>query len=338
MKNLIFKFILVITGAVALSSASAQDIHFSQFHETPLYRNPALAGIVNGDVRIQTVYRTQWNSIANAYKTGSLNAEYKMPVGTTDDYLTVGGQFFYDKAGTSNLTTTHMLPAINYHKSISSTSNAYLSVGFMGGLVNRRFDRSKITTNSQYEGLGDGETSAQSEYSYLDGSVGMSLNMGFGENVDNNMYLGAAFHHFNKPKNSFYNDETIRLSSKYTFSGGLKFGVTEASYLTIEGDHIRQGTFQETVAGMMYGIKIGPDLELPDYTLHAGAYLRVNDAFIPTVKLDYRPFSIGLSYDVNISKLKASSYGRGGFELSLSYVGFTKRDNSSLNAVRCPRY
>ena len=95
---------LVILFAV---EAVAQDIHFSQFYETPLYRNPALAGIVSGDVRVQTVYRNQWNSIANAYKTSSLNAEYKMPIGGADDYLTVAAQVFYDKAGTSNLTTTH---------------------------------------------------------------------------------------------------------------------------------------------------------------------------------------------------------------------------------------
>jgi hypothetical protein len=42
------------------------------------------------------------------------------------------------------------------------------------------------------------------------------------------------------------------------------------------------------------------------------------------VKLDYNPFSVAISYDVNISKLKPSSYGRGGYELSISYIGFRK--------------
>ncbi|HEY0039687.1 MAG TPA: type IX secretion system membrane protein PorP/SprF, partial [Flavisolibacter sp.] len=74
----------------------AQDIHFSQFFEAPLYRNPALAGIVNGDYRIQTVYRSQWNSITSAYKTTSINAEYKLPV-KNDDYLTIAMQVFHDK-------------------------------------------------------------------------------------------------------------------------------------------------------------------------------------------------------------------------------------------------
>lgn len=338
MKNFYNKLVIIACVLLCTIMAGAQDIHFSQFHETPLYRNPALAGIVHGDVRVQGVYRTQWNSMANAYKTGSLNAEYKMPVGLADDYLTLGLQMFYDQAGTTQLTTTHVLPALNYHKSISTERNMYLSLGFMGGLVNRRFDRSKMTTNSQYEGMGDGENLAQTQYSYLDGSVGMSFNAGFGENPGNNLLLGAAYHHFNNPRNSFYADEDLRVQGKYVFSVGVKFGVAEASYLTIEGDHSRQGVFQETIAGMMYGVKVGADLDNPDATLHGGGYLRWNDSFIPTLKLDYQPLSIGLSYDVNISRLKTSTRGRGGFELSLSYIGFLDRDNSSLNAVRCPRY
>ena len=50
----------------------AQDIHFSQFSETPLLRNPALAGIFSGDLRIQAVYRNQWNSVTVPYQTSSI--------------------------------------------------------------------------------------------------------------------------------------------------------------------------------------------------------------------------------------------------------------------------
>ena len=66
----------------------AQDVHFSQFFETPLWRNPSLAGIYNGDTRVQAVYRNQWNSVTDAYKTGSLNAEFKMHVGKNNDFVT----------------------------------------------------------------------------------------------------------------------------------------------------------------------------------------------------------------------------------------------------------
>jgi hypothetical protein len=57
------------------------------------------------------------------------------------------------------------------------------------------------------------------------------------------------------------------------------------------------------------------------------------------VKLDYAPFSVAISYDVNISKLKPSSYGRGGVELSVSYIGFLQRlARSTMNSVLCPKF
>jgi len=59
----ILKYYLSFLGLALCFSAGAQDIHFSQFFETPLLRNPALAGIFTGDVRIQAVYRTQWASV-----------------------------------------------------------------------------------------------------------------------------------------------------------------------------------------------------------------------------------------------------------------------------------
>jgi type IX secretion system PorP/SprF family membrane protein len=325
-------------AAIFPIATMAQDIHFSQFTEAPLSRNPALAGIVNADVRVQSVYRSQWNTIANAYRTASLNAEYKMRVGNLNDFITAGVQLFQDKAGTIELKTTHALPVLNYHKSLSSVRNIYLSLAFMGGLVQRRFDRSKMTTNSQYEGRGDGEPQTKARYSYLDGSVGMSLNANFGQRPENNFIIGVAYHHFNRPKNSFYQVNNIILNPKYVFSAGVKFGVTEMTTLTLEADHMRQGTYQETLGGILYGLKMGGDFDRPDYILHGGAFLRWNDALIPTIKLDYSPFTFGLSYDVNISKLRTSSYGRGGLEVSIAYVGFLDRENSSINATFCPRF
>ena len=84
MKNLVIhivQFLLMACITLAGGSAYAQDIHFSQFYEAPLLRNPSLAGIFTGDIRAQLVYRDQWNSFTNAYRSGSFNAEYKMPVG-----------------------------------------------------------------------------------------------------------------------------------------------------------------------------------------------------------------------------------------------------------------
>ena len=328
---------LLLTG-----NAKAQDIHFSQFFETPLLRNPSLAGIFKGDVRVQSVYRSQWNNVTDAYRTGSFNIEYKKPIGKGDDFLTIGGQVLYDRAGTIAMTSTHILPVLNYQKSLSTDRNMYLSLGFMGGWVQRRIDQSKITSNSQYNGtgydpnLGNGENFTKPSYSYLDASVGMSFNTQLGQNVNNNVYLGLAYHHFNKSnKISFYGNIDREMVPKWVGSLGVRVNVSEESYCTLYGDYSKQGTYQETVAGLIYSYRLG-DPEDPRYVLHIGSMVRLKDALIPVIKLDIGHMAVSASYDVNTSQLRNASYGRGGFEFALSYQNFNNKDNSTRNVVRCP--
>lgn len=316
---------------------AAQDIHFSQFFQAPLLRNPALAGLFTGDVRVQGIYRDQWNSVTSAYKTASLEGEYKMPIGKMNDYVTAGMQILYDRAGDVAWTSTNVFPAINYHKSLSNDKNSYLSLGFMGGFVQHRLDRSKITTNSTYDFGTDGEYFNTPSYTYLDGSVGMSYNAAINGNADDNYFVGVAYHHFNRPRLSFYNNNAAELYAKWVYSAGIRFGVSDVGYITVQADHSQQGAFRETVAGGMYGLKLGEDPDNPLYTIHAGAFVRWNDALIPVLKLDYNPFSVAVSYDVNISKLKTSSYGRGGFEISVTYIG-RRQNRSSVDEIRCPRF
>ncbi len=331
--------------SLSLLTATGQDIHFSQFFEAPLLRNPSLAGIYTGDYRIQGVYRDQWNSITNAYRTGSLNAEYKMPVGVGNDFITTGIQAVFDKAGTVGLTTTHILPALNYHKSLSNDKTMYLSLGFMGGLIRKSIDITKITTDNQYNGgafdptLPTGENFLSPNYSTWDASVGMSFNTTFGTDQRNSMFIGGAFHHLNRPKNSFYRNRSIELSPKYVGSIGVKWSLDEESAITLQADHSVQGSYNETIGGVLYSHKLGYDIDNnPTYTLSGGLFLRWKDALVPVVKIEWGHLSTALSYDVNVSPLKTASMGRGGFELSLCYIGFLQRDNSSEYKMLCPKF
>ncbi len=316
----------------------AQDIHFSQFFETPLLRNPALAGIFTGEYRVQAVYRDQWRSVTDGYRTGSLNGEYKLPIGKADDFLTIGAQVLFDKAGTASLTQTSFMPVINYHKSLSTEMNRYLSLGFMGGIVNRHFDRSKMTTDNSYDNGSDGENFIDPDYTYLDGSVGMSYNSNLTDDPEDNYYIGIASHHFTSPAHSFFRDPSDALKPKWVGSAGFRFGVNEFSYVTIQADYSMQEKYREAVFGAMYGMKFGPEVDNPAYVIHGGLFVRWDDAIIPVIKVDYTRFSFAFSYDVNISRLKPASMSRGGFEISLSYTGLIDRDRSTLNSILCPRF
>lgn len=337
-KNISMKKLYLIMLLATALGAKAQDPHFSQFFEAPLYRNPSLAGLFKGDVRAQGVYRSQWSSVTTPYVNGSFNFEYKHPVGESNDFVTMGVQMLYDRAGSTALTTTNFLPALNYHKALSGDKSKYLSLGFMAGYVGRSIDRSKMITDNSYTTGYAGETFPNANYHYLDGSVGMSFNSYIGDNSDNSYFVGLALHHLNQAKNTFYTNAGFEVQPKWVASAGVKLAANDYSYFTIQADFSKQGNYTEIIGGLLYSYKLGPDPDAPDYVLHFGGFVRVKDSFIPVVKVDYNLFSVAISYDVTTSQLITASQARGGAELSVTYAAFSNRNNSTRNAVLCPRF
>jgi type IX secretion system PorP/SprF family membrane protein len=339
MKKLILNLMVLLTGYAGFS----QDLHFSQFSETPLLRNPALAGIFLGDIRIQGVNRSQWGSVTTPFQTTSLGIEYKRGIGKSEDFISFGGEILHDKAGTISYTTTSVMPVFNYHKSLSEEQNSYLSAGFMAGIVQKRFDRSKVTTDAQFNGntfdasSSDGEKLLNNNFYYLDGSAGISYNRQIGEYRENNFYIAAAYHHFNQSaRQSFYGTDKTSLAPKLVFSGAIKMAVAEGAAASFYADYTSQGKSREIMTGLLYSY-ILDDVDNPTYLIEGGLYYRWKDALIPVLKLDYKPFIISVSYDVNISSLKTASNYRGGFELSITYQSFFATDYSTRYATHCPK-
>ncbi|MEO8861434.1 MAG: type IX secretion system membrane protein PorP/SprF [Ginsengibacter sp.] len=141
----------------------------------------------------------------------------------------------------------------------------------------------------------------------------------------------------NKKKHRNNSNSDVTLVPKFVLSAGAKMCVSDYSYLTFHGDYSQQGGNSETIAGMLYSIRLD-DQEDPKHTISGGAFIRCKDALIPVVKFDLKPLAFAFSYDVNISALKTASQVRGGFEFSLSYLKFFDRNNSSRDAVRCPLF
>ncbi len=88
-------------------------------------------------------------------------------------------------------------------------------------------------------------------------------------------------------------------------------------------------------AGALYGIRLGVNPEGSTHTIQAGAMMRLQEAFIPVIKLDIGNVSASFSYDVTISNLTPFNQGRGGFEAGFIYRWF--KPNSVADA-RCPRF
>lgn len=329
---------------VVVLRAAAQDIHLSQFSETPILRNPALIGIFNGDVRVQAVYRNQWNSITIPYQTGTLSGELKFPVGQYYDYVTTGLQMSFDRAGTSQLQSVQVLPAINYHKSLSENKSSYLSLGAMGGFVQRQFNPAHLTFNNQYTNgrfdasapTGEEGRLAKQGYTYLDAGVGLSYNSVIREDIP--FYIGAALYHFNKPKVSFYGDESVELQPKLSFNAGITIPLDEKFKMIAQYNQIHQGTYREYIGGALIGYSLFDEGLESDHGVYGGLYLRWNDALVPVIKIDMGAYELGMSYDINVSTLRAASRSFGGFELSFVFKNFLNSRNSSLDATNCPRF
>jgi len=343
MKKLCYHIILIICFSQQLS---AQDIHVSQFYETPLMRNPALAGIFTGHVRIQSVHRTQWSFTGFGYQTTALSGEYKFPVGYGYDFMTVGMQTFYDVAGNTRLKTLQVMPALNFHKALSGTKTEYLSGGFMVGMVQRQFDLNNLTFNNQYvngefnQNASSGESFSSVNRKVLDMAAGLSYNSEIGES--GSYYLGASLYHINQPTESF-KDDKIQLPSKTQINAGLHLKMTENMDMVAELNYSKQGSYNEVMLGGIWSFQLNDNYTnteseegLEKISLGIGGFIRLQDAFTPVVKMTYKRTEIGVSYDVNLSDLKKGSQGRGGYELSLSYK--FSRPSIELSKQFCPRF
>lgn len=324
----------------------AQDIHFSQFYETSILRNPALCGVFSGDFKISANYRSQWNSISKPFVTGQLSFETRIPVSSeSNDFFSVGLLGFYDKAGSIDLKTTSVYPAINYSKSLGDASNSYITVGFTGGYIQRSYDPSKMTVNNQYQNgtfnpdNPTGEPSSNAKLNYWDLGAGINFSSGGGENSDFSYFIGVSGYHFTKPQTSFYNNNLVRLEMKWNVSAGFNYRFNDTYGALAQLSYTSQGPYTEIIGGGMLNWKKSNERESdPVFVFYIGAFYRYNDAVIPVLKMDYMRYSFGFSYDVNVSPLKAASNLQGGYEISLVRTGLFKDPKWEKSRTACPHF
>lgn len=332
------KIILAAFVCAGLLS-KAQDINFSQFYELPLLRNPALAGIFTGDVRATSAFRSQWGSVTVPYQTQGLGVDLKFAVSEVD-YFALGLQLTNDVAGDSKLGKTQVLPALTFHKSINGDKDTYLSVGFMGGAVQQRFDPSKLQfddqfVNGAYSPLNPTrQVFLNSNRTYFDAGFGLLFSSIMGNGVK--YYAGASYFHFTQPRVAFSAASDIRLNKKIMVNAGLSAPTGDYDRMILYADLFTQGGNRQVQGGFMYKHDLVQEDVDNSFSLSGGVFMRWNDAVMPVVKLDYYNVGIGATYDVNISKLRPASRAQGGFELTLSYRSFLNIRNSSAEKVRCP--
>jgi hypothetical protein len=150
------------------------------------------------------------------------------------------------------------------------------------------------------------------------------------------MYVGGGLFHIAEPAVAFTKEYDVRLNRKWCVNGGLSAWISKMDKIVFYADYFMQGGNRMVQGGGLYTHSFDENGEDGSLSIAVGGALRWKDAFVPIIKLYTHQIGVGLSYDVNISKLTTASQFRGGFELSLSYIGLWKRLAESLEKVECP--
>jgi len=150
MKKLLLSFGIALT---LTGTATAQDVHFTQYFTSPLTLNPALTGLIPEDLRFAANYRSQWSAVSSTpYTTATASFDIatfknKLPEG---DALGLGLVFEHDQSGTGSLTNTTAGLSLAYHKAFGHDRTQHLSMGFQGYFVQKSIDFSKLTFYDMY--------------------------------------------------------------------------------------------------------------------------------------------------------------------------------------------
>ena len=97
----------------------AQDLHYSQFYNSPLNTNPALIGIFNGDQRFNLSYRNQWKFVPVTWTTFSLAYDRKYYLEDDKHFFRFWGNLNYDRQGDSKLTLTGINVGASYTRKLT---------------------------------------------------------------------------------------------------------------------------------------------------------------------------------------------------------------------------
>jgi type IX secretion system PorP/SprF family membrane protein len=347
--NLIRRYIqrICVSGIallLPLLSYAQADIHFSQFYETSILRNPALTGVFSDDYKVGVYYRNQWSSITTPYSTGLISAESHLPISqTSEDFVSFGILGYEDKAGSIDQTIVGFYPAINYNKSIDPNHNTFLSAGFTGGYIQYSFNPSLATFNNQYVNGSFSPNNPTMEnlpnpsLSMWDLGAGLNFNTSSGVNNNVTYIIGFSGYHFTEPKFSYYQSDDVKEYIRLNGNGAIGFSLNDIVSMQFQANYATEGTYREIIFGGMVnwtGAALG---EKTIFVLSGGLYYRYQDAIIPVVKVTYKSMAIGVSYDVNVSTLRTASDLAGGYEMTLFITG-NYSDKGITKRTVCPKF
>ena len=334
MKKILFILLII----VLFIPVKGQDIHYSQFFNSPLNLNPALTGMFSGDYRFAGNYRSQWASVTVPFTTFSLSADAQNPLGKKN--LGAGILINHDQAGDSRFKTFQTNFSGSYIKSMNKDSSLVFSAGLMIGFTVRSINYTALRFDEQYNGyyydpsLPNGESFKRESRFYPNFNLGAALY----KKRDGRQYIlgGISFNNLQSPKQSFYNVNTIKLDRKFTLHGEAAITITDKIDAIPSLNIQFQGKYSEIVPGAT-GRYVLKESKGTMQALDLGAWYRFKDAFYIMVGYETEKMRFGISYDINTSDLIPASNKRGAFELGAIYILDYFKPKRIMHRV-CPNY
>jgi type IX secretion system PorP/SprF family membrane protein len=150
-------------------------------------------------------------------------------------------------------------------------------------------------------------------------NAGLLWNSQFGNRI--RVFLGASAYHLTTPKETFLGSNN-KISRRYVGHGGMKIKASEAIYITPSFIYQYQNKAQEILFGT--GVEYHKTFGNLPMVFGLGGWYRLKDAGSVTALVEIKRVRLGVAYDINSSKLKPASNYRGGFEISLTFIGLLR--------------
>lgn len=329
------KSLLIFVGIVAAAQVRAQEIQFTQFYATPMFLNPAFAGLTY-EHRFTASYRRQWPNIRHAYTTYMGAYDYNI----SDLNSGIGVFAIQDVAGTSNLTTTQAGGNFAYSAKISKTSE--IRGGLMVAMTQKRLDNTSLIFNDQLITGSPTSVDFKSErVNYLDMGAGALFN-------STNYWIGASARHINQPNTSMLGNIEV-LPVYLSVHGGYRYIIAAAGssktkleeFVSASVHYRNEQKYDQFDIGAYYFksfLNVGLWYRgLPFKRYKPGYPNRESIAVLVGLEIPNKNFRIGYSYDITTSRLGIAST-QGSHEVSLVYEIAKKRKRTKRVLVSCPKF
>lgn len=305
---------------------NAQDIHYSQFYQSPLLLNPSLTGHMPAKFRINAMYRRQWPTITSGravYETPMVGFDVNLLRGERRfNSLGLGLVLINDRNSGGLLNNVEIMGSIAYHLDLKKNMKTYLSAGLQAGVINKRLDWEQILFADQVGP--DGEVVGPTGEVFPNGSIwlpdfrlGLTL-AGF-PSLKTRYKIGVGLYHLTQPKETFMDVEN-KLPLRFVAHADGRFG---SRTIGIEPKILfqTQARAMELVGGLLLDLGI-----VRKASLYIGGEVRADGSVNKSIGLDagnaiiglrIEDWDVGFSYDFNISDLSNGTGGRGAIEFSL---------------------